>query len=221
MTAVDRIAVAFSEAIEFQRRRLAIGSDEWLQILAEEGVASSAIADDTFRSVAEDLAGAVLELMQSGGTLDDFRRDYDRIVKERGWAYRGDSGWHSRLVWRLNLNMAQSAGRWEQAQRLMAQHPGRRFYGRYVTAGDHKVRHTHAEWDGIILPLDHVWWLTHWTPNGFNCRCHPQIVTDLDLRRFGWAVTHDDDPRLLIPPDPGWDFNPGLAGMRLRQREAR
>jgi hypothetical protein len=42
-----------------------------------------------------------------------------------------------------------------------------------------------------------------------------QIVTDRDMRRYGWKVTPDGDPRLAVPPDPGWGFNPGIAGARL------
>lgn len=222
---VEPIAVKFSEAIEFLRRRLAIGAEEWLQILSEEGATSSSIADDIVRSVTEELAAAALKALEDGSTFGQFQEDYEAIVAKHGWTYKGDSGWHSRLVFRLNVGMAQSAGRWEQAQRLAAASPSLRFYGRYVTAGDHRVRPTHEEWGdtpdhpAIVLPLDHPFWLTHWTPNGFNCRCHVQIVTELDLRRYGWTVTPDNDPRLQIPPDQGWGFNPGVAGMRLQQVE--
>jgi uncharacterized protein with gpF-like domain len=217
LPAVERIAVRFSEAIEFLRRRLEIGSDEWLRILEEEGATSSAIADDTVRTIVEELAQSALDVLEQGGTLEQFRADYDDIVKKSGWTYKGDSGWHSQLVFRLHVGMAQAAGRWEQAQRIAAANPTRPIYARYVTAGDHRVRPNHLEWQGIILPLGHAFWLTHWPPNGFNCRCHIQIVTDIDLRRYGWTVTPDSDPRLQLPPDEGWAFNPGVAMTRLRR----
>jgi hypothetical protein len=35
-----------------------------------------------------------------------------------GWTYKGDSGWHSQLVFRLDTDNAFAAGRWDQAQRL-------------------------------------------------------------------------------------------------------
>lgn len=211
-----RSAVRFSEAIEFLRRRLAIGADEWLRILGEEGASSSAIADDLVRTITEELAAAALEMLESGGTLSDFQASYDAIVAKHGWTYKGDSGWHSRLVFRLHVGMAQAAGRWEQAQRLAAANPSRQVYMRYVTAGDHRVRPEHQEWDGVILVLEHPFWLTHWPPNGFNCRCHVQVVTDIDLRRYGWSVTPDGDPRLAVAPDPGWGFNPGVSGGRTQ-----
>src|SRR5690242_5730444 len=95
------VEVKFSEAIEFLRRRLAIGTDEWLRLLAEEGVTAARIADDTVRSVIESLIGAVEEVLASGGTLETFRTDYARIVVDNGWAYKGGPGWHSELIFRL------------------------------------------------------------------------------------------------------------------------
>jgi hypothetical protein len=35
-----------------------------------------------------------------------------------GRTYKGDSGWHSQLVFRLDTDNAFAAGRWDQAQRL-------------------------------------------------------------------------------------------------------
>jgi len=47
------------------------------------------------------------------------------------------------------------------------------------------------------------------------------VLNDIHLRRFGYAVTPDDDPRLRVTPDPGWEGNPVQPGVRLRQLEAR
>ena len=218
-TAGAAVEVRFSEAIEYLRRRLSIGSEEWLKLLAGEGAISSAIADDTVRSVTADLAQAVLDAIENGGTLESFRADYARIVEAHGWTYKGDPQWHSQLIFRLDTGNAFAAGRWEQAQRLEAARPGT-IYGRLITAGDSRVRHTHAEMQGIIRPLGDAYWSTHWPPNGFNCRCHVQIVTTRDMKRYGWSVTPDDDWRLQVPPDPGWAYNPGKIGARLAQFEA-
>lgn len=212
-------AIAFQEAIDALRARIAIGADEWLKILAEEGVISSAVADDLVRSVTEQLAAAVLDILETGGTLEDFRKRYDAIIASAGWSYHGDAGWHSEMVFRLHTGTAQAAGRWEQAKRLQEARPDRPVYLRYVTIGDHRVRPNHRAWDGVILPMDHPFWLTHLPPNGFNCRCHFEVVTARSLERYGWEVTADADPRLAIQPDQGWAFNPGTATERLRQVE--
>ena len=172
MAAAQKIDVKFSEAIEYLRRMLAIDSDEWQRILAEEGATSSAIADDTVRTVVENLAAAVKEQLENGGSLAGFREQYQQIVEQAGWTYHGDPQWHSQLVWRLHTGNAFAAGRWEQAQRLEQRKPGT-IFGRLVTAGDNRVRHTHAEMHGIIRPIGDRYWATHWPPNGGGCRGLP------------------------------------------------
>lgn len=39
------------------------------------------------------------------------------------------------------------------------------------TAGDDKVRTSHAELNGITLPANHEFWNTHYTPFDWRCRC--------------------------------------------------
>ncbi|ODR93534.1 hypothetical protein AUC70_11765 [Methyloceanibacter stevinii] len=173
-----------------------------------EGAARKA-ADDMRR----DLLEAVRQAMAEGRSLESFRDDYLRIIERYGWMAPGDNpGWHAELVYRVQTANAHAAGRWAQIQRVKTLRP----YLRYVTAGDHKVRHTHREWHGIVLPVDHRFWLTHYTPNGFGCRCYVQSVGPRDLKRYGWTITPDDDPALTIPPDKGWEGNVGIAWERLR-----
>lgn len=207
----------FLEAIEVLRRRLNLSEDDFRRIWTEAGAIADAATSTVPGAIVTDLVRAIAGILEQGGTLADFRRDYLRIVAAAGWSYKGNAGWHSQLLWRLHTGEAYSAGRWEQGQTVAARHPERQWFGRYVTVHDDRVRPNHAAWHGIVLPLGHGFWTTHWTPNGFNCRCHVQVISDRDLRDFGWVVTPDSDPRLLIPPDPGWDHNPGVAGERLKQ----
>src|SRR6185295_9984006 len=41
----------------------------------------------------------------------------------------------------------------------------------YHTAGDDRVRPTHAVLNGLILPGNHEFWNDHFPPWSFNCRC--------------------------------------------------
>jgi len=208
--AARRIEIRFSEAIEALRRQLEMGSEEWLSIVEEENAAATKTAGEVLGAVTADLLAAVLEAMETGGTIADFRRDYDRIVEEHGWSYKGDAGWHSQLIYRMHTSRAYSAGRWEQAQRLEAARPGT-YFGRLLSVGDHRVRHTHALMHGIIRPISDPYWLTHWPPNGFNCRCYVQVVTATMLKRFGWVVTPDSAPAMGVPPDEGYWRGPDVA----------
>ena len=61
---------------------------------------------------------------------------------------------------------AEMAAKWE---RFMQN--GDRYYLQYRTAGDAKVRPTHAEMAGITLPASDPFWAEFYPPNGWGCRC--------------------------------------------------
>lgn len=42
----------------------------------------------------------------------------------------------------------------------------------YETAGDDRVRPTHAALDGVTRPVDDAFWKEYYPPNGWNCRCN-------------------------------------------------
>jgi len=41
----------------------------------------------------------------------------------------------------------------------------------YVAVMDDRVRYDHARMNKARYPVDHPFWLTHYPPNGWNCRC--------------------------------------------------
>ena len=42
---------------------------------------------------------------------------------------------------------------------------------KYETKRDPKVRNEHVGLNGIVLPVDHDFWIDHFPPNGWRCRC--------------------------------------------------
>jgi hypothetical protein len=131
------------------------------------------------------------------------------------------------IYW-ANVATARAAGEWERTQRTKAALPLLR-YGR-STAENRRLQH--AGWEGIILPVDHEWWDTHYPPNGWGCQCPVRQLTRGQAEREGYS--EDDEPpptrtrRWLnkrtgkwqdVPEgiDPGWAQNPG----KTRQSNAR
>ncbi len=115
--------------------------------------------------------------------------------------------------------MAYAAGRWEQIQRVKRARP----YPRYVhLAGQKNPRPEHEAWDGLILPVDDPWWLTHYPPNGWFCHCTVQSLSDDDLARYGFEVSDQAPAGKMVPHivngeevmvpegiDPGFAYRPG------------
>ncbi|TSD86013.1 hypothetical protein FFK22_024655 [Mycobacterium sp. KBS0706] len=225
---VSLTPVHFIEAIDHFRSKTNLPTNSWSDLMHQAHARAFSVAGATSASLLADFRQALDQAIASGGTLETFRADFDRIVAQHGWSYHGSRNWRSRVIFETNTRMAYSSGRWQQAQRLKATRP----YARYVDVHDARTRPEHYAWHDIVLPIDHPWWKTHWPPNGWNCRCHAQSLSERDLKRFGLKVTVDPpeiemEPREVRAPDgsteiiwtpkgidTGFGYNPGDSWMR-------
>lgn len=64
------------------------------------------------------------------------------------------------------VQSAQSAANWANLQEDTS-----RYWLEYRTAGDERVRQSHATLAGICLPKDDAFWTEYYPPNGWRCRC--------------------------------------------------
>lgn len=96
-------------------------------------------------------------------------------------------------------------------------------YLKYQATLDDRTRPNHAAMDGITLPINDPFWLTHTPPNGYNCRC---FVLNLDAKDL------DDNPitpksdinRNEVKPDEGFGTsseNPEPALTKLYRDKAK
>ena len=85
---------------------------------------------------------------------------------------------------RANIGMAYAKGHWERIERLKDRLP----YLRYSAVHDRRSRPEHLAWHGIVLPVDHPWWRTHFPLNGWRCRCSTMQLDAADLARYGYSV---------------------------------
>jgi hypothetical protein len=168
-----------------------------------------------------DLAAAVDRAVAEGTSLEEFRRDFRRIVEERGWhgwtgegTKRGEA-WRTRVIYRTNLATSYAAGRMAQLVE------GGFAFWVYRHGGSREPREIHLSWNGLVLPPDHPFWQTHAPPNGWGCSCYIVGARNLrTARRLGgdpdrrlpenWQQT---DPRTGAPRgiDRGWDYAPGAT----------
>lgn len=93
----------------------------------------------------------------------------------------------------------------------------------YVSVGDDRVRPSHAAMDGIRLPKDDPFWLTHMPPNGYSCRCTVIEIFkgDRQARQKPPATRIIDGEPVEPRPDRGFEFHPGQLfrdGIAAQQR---
>lgn len=168
-----------------------------------------------------DLATAVDRSISQGGTLQDFRRDFRKIVEERGWhGWTGEGtkkgeAWRTRVIYRTNMATSYAAGRYGQLTE------GNYAFWIYFHGNSLEPRVQHLAWDGLILPPNHPFWATHFPPNGWGCSCRVS-----GARSMASAVRRGGKADLKLPGDwaminaktgapmgigKGWAYAPGAT----------
>lgn len=72
---------------------------------------------------------------------------------------------------------SQSAANWADLQDNTE-----RYWLQYRTAGDEKVRASHAQLNNTTLPKDDPFWFSYYPPNGWRCRCVAVEVLAVDYK---------------------------------------
>lgn len=209
-------SLPFNEASSFFKEKLNIPTDKWDDLWADQHAKGFMIAGATKAVLLADFRQAVQKAIDGKMTLPEFQGEFDRIVAKHGWSYNGSRNWRSELIYNTNVRTSYMAGRWEQ---LLDVPDGEEVYLVYRHAdGVNHPRPMHVLWNGTTLPATHVWWRTHFPPNGWGCHCTVFRATAAEYRAAvaaGKASPADlvIDPKTGAPIgiDKGWDYNVGQA----------
>lgn len=223
-------SLPFAEQIAFFKAKVELPSARWTDLWQAAHDRAFVVAGALKADLLADLRAAVLQGVAAGGTLAEFRRDFDALVARHGWTgwtgedSAGGHAWRTRVIYGTNLRTSHAAGRYAQAQALAARRPYWRY--RHNDTVTHP-RLLHKSWDGLVLRHDDPWWRSHWPPNGWGCRCRVETLADRDLERLGktgpdrapddgtydWVDKRTGEVHRDIPQgiDPGWDYAPGAT----------
>jgi hypothetical protein len=215
----------------------------WQDVWAEEHAYAFTVAKAVDAELLGLFKSSIQRAIENGQGFETWRRELGPELQRLGWygprKVDDPTGkWKSKIVdfsrparlqtifW-SNVRAARAAGQWERIQRTKKGLP----YLLYVRTTSAEPRPQHLAWAGIILPVDHDFWKTHFPPNGWGCKCAVRQITRMEYERL--AATGD---YLLEPPtietrpfvnkrtgevtyvpvgiDPGWHTNPGLSRAR-------
>lgn len=99
------------------------------------------------------------------------------------------------------VTSARAARKWQDIERTKTLYPNLE----YRSVVDDRTRQLHKNWHGIILPVDHPFWNTHYPPNDYGCRCTVRR-TDKPIDEKGYNT--GDMPNL----PPQFNQNAGKSG---------
>lgn len=217
----------FKEQIEFFRRKLNLTTTSWADVYGAEHDRAFVVAGANRDALVADFRKAIEKIISDGGTLADFRRDFDAIVSRHGWDYNGSRNWRSRIIYETNLRTSRAAGRYQRLQEAKGRRPFWRW--NHSDAVEHP-RPLHLAWHGMVLHADDPWWQEHFPPCGWGCQCYITAHNERELRAMGKKgpdqaprakyVTHVIGknsalgPRTVRVPegvDPGFEYTPGRS----------
>ncbi|GEA13746.1 Mu-like prophage FluMu F protein [Alteromonas sp. KUL49] len=212
-------SMPFREAIKHFQEKLLIPSRQWDDLLGPVNAKAFTVAGANKLDIVSDFYESIRSLVESGGTLNDFRKDFDNIVAKHGWSYNGKRGWRTRVILQTNKNSSYMAGKWEQMWRVREARP----FLQYKDVGDERVRESHHFWNNKVFPIDHPIWKVIYPPNDWLCRCNVRSLSTDDMEEEGLSVSKADIPEKIEVTDPqsgevrkthkgigvGWDYNVG------------
>lgn len=212
----------FPEQVAFFQKKVSIPTGAWDDLRKAQHDHAWMVASAMKADLLNDLHEAVLASINEGLGIAEFRKAFRDIVARHGWEgwTGGDTQagrtWRTRVIYQTNMATSYGAGRWAQLNdpELLKARP----YWRYVHAdGVASPRPQHLAWGQmrLTLPADHLFWKTHYPPNGFGCHCYViavrnPIAGDATVPPVGWDTINSSTGE-LPGIDKGWGYAPGAT----------
>lgn len=171
--------VTFLEALEYaHNKKIVLPAEFYSMDLKTRQMATTVSFLSSLEQI-ETVIKAVNKSIADGGTFNDFQKLIagSEIILPKHYLDN---------VFRTNIQNAYGHGRWQQQQR----NKDKRQYLMYSAINDSRVRPAHLALNRIVLPIDHPFWLTHYPPLGFRCRCTVIALTEKQALKYG--ITPDD-----------------------------
>lgn len=210
----------------------------WSEMMHADHAVAFTVAKIAKLDLLRTMRASIDDVLVNGGTFEGWKAGILPELKKAGWwgavtnaELTGTdetiivNNRRLRTIYNTNVRMSMASGHWARIQRQKDVLP----YLRYLPSSSEHKRPLHKTWYGILLPVDHPFWQTHFPPNGWGCKCHFEQVSERKMKRMGWSVTPDDqlpkggtiflpaagDP-ISVPNgiDPGFSYNPGTAHLR-------
>ena len=217
---------------------------DWYEIWQDAHKRTFTVAKVVQEKILNDIREALDKALQDGKTFKDFSKELKPTLQKRGWwgeqiivdskgnAEKVQLGSMYRLktIYRVNMQTSYMTGRYATQMDNVDNRP----YWEYVAVMDSSTRPEHAMLNGLVYRYDDPFWKSFYPPNGWNCRCRVNALSEYKLKKKKLPVYDSDghlseEMRLVskksgeykpvtvytdpltgkkIAPDVGWSYNP-------------
>ena len=171
--------VTFLEALQYAHSKKIVLPDEFYSMDLKTRQMATTVSFLSSLEQVETVIKSLNKTLSNGGKFKDFLKliEESEIILPKHYLDN---------VFRTNIQSAYGHGRWQQQNRNKAKRP----YLMYSAIDDSRVRPAHLALNRIVLPIDHPFWLTHYPPIAFRCRCSCIAITEAQAMKYG--ITPDD-----------------------------
>lgn len=245
--AVDLKPVPPKDALAalFERGGRLDPSFAWQDVWQDTHASMFTVAKSAGFDILGDIYAALQKALAAGKTFQQFAAELTPLLQSKGWwgqqpafdPLTGETRWSQlgsvrrlQTIFDVNMRVSYAAGHWASFERSKKARPFLRYV--HLEAQEHP-RPLHHLWHNTVLPVDHPWWNTHACPNGWNCHCTLQSLSQRDIDRLlreGENLRFEPVPgtetkyvnkrtgEITTVPDGidhGWAYNPGKAGFSM------
>lgn len=240
----DSFDVPPQKAVDFFKAKGLQPTFHYADMLGQEHARAFTVAKMMDVDMLAQVRNSLDSALANGQSFKDWAATITPILQSGGWWGRTDlldpltgqpltaqlgSPWRLETIFRTNMQSAYAAGSWQEIQAQAEVAP----YLMYDAVDDFRTRPLHASWDRTVLPVTHLWWATHYPPNGYNCRCSVIQIDADQIKSLGLTLAAQapqdgsyewTNPRTgattTVPNgiDPGFDTNVGKVYQENVQR---
>ncbi|NHB98412.1 phage minor head protein [Photorhabdus stackebrandtii] len=219
---------------------------DWEELWQETHSHAFTVAKATRLDILEDIRQALQQALDEGKTDRWFRQELEPTLRRKGWwgtketddpvtgervTVQQGSPWRLGTIFRTNMSVLYSAGRWAEQMENVDDRP----YWMYTGINDNHTRKSHLALHGLVFRSDDPFWQAFYPPNGWCCRCSVIALSHDDVRvrgmkvmnsgkAMGWELklvsqkTGEMQPVATfntgitkVATDVGWSYSPGAA----------
>lgn len=164
----------------------------------------------------KDMQNSLSQAFKDGTPFEEWKQSVKPMLAKKGWLGRikvkdPKSGEEKEIyvgnrrlktIYDTNMRTAYAKARYESQMKSSGE------YFRYTAVLDSKTRPTHRKLHGTTLPKNDKFWDTNYPPNGWNCRCKVQVLTEAEVRARGITPLADGSFLPNVAQDD-FAYNPG------------
>lgn len=174
------------------------------------------IAKMTDLDLLKDMQNSLAQAFKEGTPFEEWKQSVKPMLAKKGWLgkirvkdpksgeekeiYVGNR--RLKTIYDTNMRTAYAKARYESQMKSSGE------YFRYTAVLDSKTRPTHRKLHGTTLPKNDKFWDTNYPPNGWNCRCKVQVLTEAEVRARGITPLADGSFLPNVAQDD-FAYNPG------------